>query len=537
MTEYITIVLYVLSAAAMVICSADLVHILQLEGYKNKNFIKWLAKNFLKVYLEPIISLCIFVAISYLAYRLKPGLVTQIHWIMIVLYIFMIFSCRDKIRIRNAKKPLVYTGRVKRLFVFLSVFYLLVIALLYYLDSVVLNNTFFEGTMIFLLLLFIGDGVFFANLAAMPIESRVKKWYFNDAKKKLEVRGDLIRIGITGSFGKTSCKFILSTILSEKYNVLTPPSSYNTPMGLTRVIREQMESSHEVFIAEMGARNVGDIEELCGLVHPKYGLITSVGPQHLETFGSIENIAKTKYELIEGLPHDGCAFFPADKGIGESMYEKTAIEKYLFGFGGDEVYARAVDIQCGAYGSRFDLIIGDERISCETRLLGRHNIANITGCACVAKKLGLTSKQIRLGIRKIIPVEHRLQFVPTANGITIIDDAFNSNPSGVRAALEVLSSFDGRRIVVTPGMVELGKKEKEENKKFGQIMADAVDVVYLIGPQHTAPIYDGLIESGFKNENIWVFNSLDEATKELWQHVKPGDVIIFENDLPDNYNE
>ena len=168
-----------------------------------------------------------------------------------------------------------------------------------------------DGVPLFILMLLVGAGVLTANLMVLPVEKTVQRWYLNDAACILAKRDDLIRIGITGSYGKTSCKFILGTILSEKYNVLVPPSSYNTPMGLTRVIREQLKRSHEVLLAEMGARHVGDIRELCDLAHPKYGLITSVGPQHLETFGSIENVAKTKYELIENLPQDGCAFFPA----------------------------------------------------------------------------------------------------------------------------------------------------------------------------------------------------------------------------------
>jgi UDP-N-acetylmuramoyl-tripeptide--D-alanyl-D-alanine ligase len=288
----------------------------------------------------------------------------------------------------------------------------------------------------------------------------------------------------------------------------------------------------------MGARYPGDIRELGELVRPKYGLLIAVGPQHLETFGSIENIAKTKYELIENLPADGCAFFSADNDICRELYERTTIEKYLFAVGyKGQADARAQNIRCGSFGSRFDLVIGSERIACETRLLGKHNINNIVGCACIAHRLGLSAAQIRLGIRKIQPVEHRLQLLPTAGGVAVIDDAFNANPSGVRAAMEVLSAFDGRKIVVTPGMVELGAQEAEENYAFGQVMATAADIVFLVGPKHTRPIYEGLISTGFNAESIQVFRSLDEASKALWKMALPGDVVIFENDLPDNYNE
>lgn len=539
--KYIPIVFYALIAASMVLCSRNLVHILQLEGYNNKSFFKWLKKKIIKVYALPVTFSVSFVVLKLVLNISFPGkvpLFNGLNWILMATYIVMILVYAKKTNIQKAKKPLAFTGRVKRLFVLISLFYLAIGTGFYLLDSIVLDNTAFSGTLVFLVLLFIGDGVFFANLIALPIEALIKNWYFNDAKKKLELRDDMIKIGITGSYGKTSCKFILGSILSEKYNVLVPPSSYNTPMGLTRVIREQMQANHEVFIAEMGARNIGDIRELCKLVHPTYGMITSVGPQHLETFGNIKNIAKTKYELIEGLPKNGCAFFPANNQICIDLYNNTIVEKYLFGVNYDgKVDAQAENITSGSFGSRFDLVLGDERIVCETKLLGKHNIVNIVGCAIIAKRLGLTSKQIRLGIRKIEPVEHRLQMLPTANGITVIDDAFNSNPSGVKAAMEVLSTFEGKKIVVTPGMVELGNQEQQENYQFGKIMAKVADMVYLIGPKHTKPIYDGLVDSSFKKENIRVFKSLDEATKSLWSDVRVGDVIIFENDLPDNYNE
>lgn len=538
MTTYILIAVYALSAAAMVLGSARLVHMLQLEGYKNKNLMHWLGENKAMVYRIPaFVSLCGLI-LMLIVNAVLPSASLYVFFVFAAVYVLLIFLYAKKSRVENAKKPLVYTSRVKRLFAFISLFYFVIGAALLLLDLLVLSGTVLVYMPLFVLFLLIAIGVLCANLLAKPIEKAVQRWYLNDARRKLEERSDLIRIGITGSYGKTSCKFILGTILSEKYNVLVPPSSYNTPMGVTRVIREQLKPSHEVFIAEMGARNVGDIKELCDLVHPTFGLLTSVGPQHLETFGSIENIAKTKYELIESLPPDGCAFLPGDNDICRELYNRTKIEKMLFSVDyTGESDIRAENIKTGSFGSRFELVLDGERIICETRLLGKHNIANIVGCASVAHKLGLSAAQIRLGIRKIQPVEHRLQMLPTSNGITVIDDAFNANPSGVRAAMEVLSGFEGKKVVVTPGMVELGDQEDAENRAFGRVMADAADTVMLIGPRHTRPIYEGLIEGGFKEENIQVYRSLDEAAKVLWTQVKPGDVVIFENDLPDNYNE
>ena len=146
------------------------------------------------------------------------------------------------------------------------------------------------------------------GLLAWPIEKLVSEMYFRDAQKKLAARPDIIKIGITGSYGKTSVKFILGTILQEKYQTLITPSSFNTPMGVTKIIRERLTPATQVFVAEMGARHVGDIKELCRLVHPRYGVLTSVGPQHLDTFHTLERIKNTKYELMDAVPADGCCF-------------------------------------------------------------------------------------------------------------------------------------------------------------------------------------------------------------------------------------
>jgi UDP-N-acetylmuramoyl-tripeptide--D-alanyl-D-alanine ligase len=539
-STYVHIALYALAAAFMTMASAHLVHMLQLESYKNRSLGRWIKENSSQIFRVPIIASSVGLLLKLVLNLIFPveGLARLISSVLLTLaYIAVILGYAKKSRVKNAKKPLVMTSRVKRLFAAIALVYAVICGALCALDVLALSGTLMLGLPLFLLLLFVTAGILTANLIASPMEKAVQRWYKNDARRILAGRDDLIRIGITGSYGKTSCKFILGTILAEKYDVLVPPASYNTPMGLTRVVREQLKNAHEVLIAEMGARHVGDIRELCDLIHPKYGLLTSVGPQHLETFGSVENIARTKYELIESLPADGCAFFPADSEICRELYDKTGIEKHLFAVDYAPAEARAENVRCGSFGSRFDLVIGEERIACETRLLGKHNIANIAGCACVAHRLGLSSAQIRLGIRKIQPVEHRLQLLPTSGGVSVIDDAFNANPSGVRAAMEVLSAFDGRKIVVTPGLVELGDSEAEENRAFGQVMAGVADIVLLVGPKHTKPIYDGLVEAGFNTNAIHVFKSLNEASEMLWKLAMPGDVVIFENDLPDNYNE
>ena len=316
------------------------------------------------------------------------------------------------------------------------------------------------------------------------------------------------------------------------------PSSFNTPMGVTRIIREKLMPAHQVFVAEMGARHVGDIKEMCRLVHPHHGVLTSVGPQHLDTFRTLERIKSTKYELMDAIPDGGCCFFPDDKGICRELFDKTRKEKRLCSVhpGADDADVWATDIRVSPAGSSFVLHTMNDEITCQTCLLGEHNIQNIILAATVGLHLGMTLKQIARGISRIAPVEHRLQLIPST-GVTIIDDAFNSNPKGAQAALKVIREFEGRRIIITPGMVELGEEEETFNRDFGVMMADCVDVAILVGKKHTAPIAAGLKAAGFPEANLFVVSNLEEASAILRQIGRPGDVALFENDLPDNYSE
>jgi UDP-N-acetylmuramoyl-tripeptide--D-alanyl-D-alanine ligase len=543
------LILFLIKAAAalaagvlLVLTAKFFIHMLQLESYQTRGFFFWLAKNFKRSYGFTGIAVLILIALQILCNLFIPQGIAYLI-IQIVLTLFFIGAyvrAMLTLRVEKAKKPLVYTARVKRLLVAVSFVSLVFAAGLLALDMFAVRGTVVFGIFLYLLLVAQPDAVMLTHFIMLPVENSVKRWYYNDAKKKLQKRAELIKIGITGSYGKTSTKFILGTILSQKYNTLTTPSSFNTPMGLTRVIREHLNDSHEVFLAEMGARHVGDIEELCRLVQPKYGILTSVGEQHLETFKTFENIKNTKYELIAALPPEGTAFFNADNEACRALYEKTThVAKKLFGMDYKGLlYARASDIETGSFGSRFTLTFEDGgSVSARTKLLGRHNILNITGCAAIARTLGLSLSEIADGIFKLQPVEHRLCILPTYNGITVIDDAFNSNPQGARMAMEVLKSFEGRKIVITPGMVELGEKEAEENYSFGRLMADSADVVMLVGKKHSQPIYNGLKDAGFDMASVYVYNTLEEASARLAVIGRFGDVVIFENDLPDNYNE
>ena len=436
---------------------------------------------------------------------------------------------------QKAKKPLVYTARIKRLFFALFLITLIYNFLLGYVFNEKISETLSFNASVFCIIpiILVSLFVLLASLIMMPVEKLIAKWYVFDAKRILQGRPDLKIVAITGSYGKTSTKFILSTILSEKYACLTPPSSYNTTMGVVRVIRERLQPDDQVFICEMGSRHIGDIKEICDFVHPHNAIITSIGPQHLDTFGSIEGVKKGKFELIEALQKTGIAVFASSNEHILELYNKAQCEKYTAGFTPDDDLI-AQNISVGCFGSVFTLIDKQgNKQECTTKLLGKHNISNILVAALMAYKMGLTLEEIARGISKIQPVEHRLQIV-SQKPVTIIDDAFNSSPNGASAALDVLGRFVSRRIIVTPGFVELGKDQDKYHFRLGEKIKDNADIAILVGKKRTEKIVEGL--NGFKGE-IYQVSSLNEATQVLQKITIPGDVVLFENDLPDNFNE
>ena len=526
-----------------------MLHIMQLEGYNAKDYFRWLTKNAKNAFAPGVKQLIacggyyIFLTLlNFIIVKKDIQLLTPLLYAVEVFSMVAVFYAtninqiiKDKKARKNAKKKLVYTARAKRL-----MWWNFVVMLFVYIGFASEEfDLIWELAYYSLFIALIPFNMLFANWFAWPTEKSISDHYVNSARRKLKKKDykNLIKIGITGSFGKTSTKFILKTILSEKYNVLATPESYNTTMGNVRVIREQLKPEHEVFISEMGARYKGDIAEICEFVKPHIGIITSIGPQHLETFKNIETIVKTKAELINSLDTEGVVVLPRDNEHCQKLYNKELRKKYCYTMKNSNADVYAKNITLNENGSNFTAVTSIGEIKCVTRLLGEHNIENILGCITIAVHLGLSKEEIERGVSKIEPVPHRLQLINNNNGTIVIDDAFNSNPVGAKMALDVLKSFKGRRIVITPGMVELGAEEKNENKKFGKHMAECTDIAILVGMKRSEPIVEGLREGKFDDMNIYVVPDLNVATKKLAEISQIGDVILFENDLPDNYDE
>ncbi len=380
-----------------------------------------------------------------------------------------------------------------------------------------------------------------ATLLVYPFQASAKKGLVSLATRKLRSRPELIVVGITGSYGKTSTKEFLAALLGARYRVLKTAASVNTPVGIARTVLRGLRPEHEVFVVEMGAYVPGNIRDLARLARPRIGILTAVGEQHLERFGSVENIARTKYELIEALPADGLAVFNADNKRCRELARQTShvpVRTYGLEPRGKGPDLTATDVETGPDGTSFTVHApGQEPARFRTPLLGRHNVSNVLAATAVALELGLTLREIAEAARGLEPVPHRLQLLRGEGGVTVIDDAYNSNPAGARAALDVLAEFPGRKVLVTPGMVELGERLEQRHEEFGRQAAAVCDYIILVGPRRTAAIAAGARAAGFPADRLFAVPNLKEATAQLGRIVAAGDVVLFENDLPDQYSE
>lgn len=490
------------------------IHMFQLNGYHRDAHIKWQG--------DVLGTLCAKMTFAFLALILSLFDNEITFGIACVMFVLTVIAFLPK----KAKKPLVYTARVKRLLATCIVIFVLVCVLSFALPYCIVLTP--------LVVLLANLAVLISDIINSPIENAIKRYYINDAKKILASRRNLKVIGITGSYGKTSCKNFLTKLLSVKYNVLMTPASFNTPMGVVRTVRENLKNSHEIFICEMGAKYVGDIKELCEIAHPEMGIITSVGPQHLESFGSIDNVVSTKFELFDAVRGKGKMYLNFDSELIRNKAENfDCIVSY--GCESENVSCIAKNITLSDKGTDFDIVYKGQEIHFSTKLLGRHNVQNLAGCIAIALDLGVEKDGLVLAVKRLESVEHRLQLLDGGN-MAIIDDAFNANPGGTKAALEVLNSFDGTKIIVTPGMIELGDRQSELNMEFGRNCASVCDYILLVGGRIADDVYKGVLETDFDREKLIRFGRVEDAVDFARRIETQGKkYVLLENDLPDNY--
>ena len=522
-------------------------HMLQLSSYQFQGYFRFLKGNWVKPLVHLLFIVSVFLGFS--VFEVPKGIQLVAAIAICPILIGLIIANIP----RKAKKKFVVTDRVKRLFVTYVVLALIMVLVPYVVVRYLAGSGDYSRTnaMIFALfgmVVYCGLVPFItalANLINKPIEKRISKWYIDDAKRILNEHEGLRIIGITGSYGKTSVKYYLTTLLSEGFRVLMTPESYNTPMGIVRTIREHMQPTHEIFVCEMGARHLHDIKEITDIVHPDDGIVTSIGPQHLETFHSMENIISTKYELLDAVDEKEKAEGGKQEGkhlkfvnydnevIRENMKYSDAI---TYGMSEDCDY-RATNVKVTGGGTTFTVTSPQgESAEFNTRLVGEHNVQNILGAIACANSLGISMTKLKMAVRRLQSVPHRLELTKHGN-VSILDDAYNANPNGAKVALKTLSLFeDCVKILVTPGMVELGDKSKEYNTAFGAQAAEVCDYMILVGSVNSADIKKGAVDAGFDPERIFIKNTFTEASTLMYElDAGREKVILLENDLPDNY--
>ena len=506
----------------------------QIEEYMSRRYLRWmLAARSRCLPLRPLALGLLGVGLAILADHLHDSLAGSL---------FALAAVFPK-STGTSKKPLVMTARVKR-----------ILAAAYSLCALPMAVVWAVGAPIPIIG---GVGLAVWLLAPVwlvmskrlltPLDALLRRRYLRQAAKVLAQTQPRV-IGITGSYGKTTTKSFLRDILSLRYQVYATPKSYNTLMGISLAINRDLADDYrtEIFISEMGAYVPGEIARICQLTPPDIAIITEIGPQHLERFGSLENVQKAKYELIANLPPDGVAVFNWDNTYIRAMHKRgypatrlaVSHELSLHEARAQGVTWLAQDICENLAGLSFRAIevASGESGQIETRLHGEHNVTNLLLCIAIARREGISLRDIAGRIHSLQPAESRLVRETTAAGITIINDAYSANPKGVIGALKLLGMHQaGARLLITPGMVELGPLQESENRKLGRLAAEYATDIILVGKSQTAPILRGIETTDFDRARVHVVDTLEQSVTWYQQHLRAGDAVLFLNDLPDTY--
>ena len=526
MLVYITIIIAVI---ALVFEFRRQLMMLQQNSYRNDRYSRWLSTSQDSTSAMRLVSGAVLLA--------SLSSLTPAIWISAGLICAVSLTNTIILVRKKYKKPLVMTRRASRILLTMLLLAAIPTVICLFVCQAQGASLIFVVDIILAAFCFSQSFALVANWLLKPVEANINRKYYQDAERILRGMPDLKIIGVTGSYGKTSTKHYLNRILSEKYDVMMTPGSFNTTMGVIRTVREYLKPYNEVFIVEMGAKQPGDIKEICDLVHPEIGIVTAVGEQHLESFKTIENVQRTKFELIDSLPTDGLAVVNNDfPFVANRKVDNVKCIRYAVSECGPAEYI-AEDIRYSAHGTSFTVVTPTgEKFGFSTHLVGECNVSNLLAAIIVALRLEVPIEKIRYAVNDIQQVEHRLNMKRTPGGVTIIDDAFNSNPTGSKMALDVLKMMTGgRRIIVTPGMIELGERQEELNAKFGEYIAGAADIAIIVGHYNREAIISGIKSTDTTSLDVHAVNSFSEAQQLLATTLKPGDTILYENDLPDTF--
>lgn len=521
-------------------------HYFQWKGYYIKRYLKYLFKNKLII----ILNLILFIQLLLNIFKINLFLGTftlNIAFFITNILILLLFILKKK------KIKLIFTFRIFRLFLINLIF--------------ILFLCIFNRNIVYYFSILTPIVVLFVNLVDI-------RRYINDnnhlklAISKLESNKNLITIGITGSNGKTTVKEILNKILSTKYNVITTQKNQNTPKGAIIAINNFLTPQTQIFICEMGARKVGDIKQICNLVNPSKGIITSVAPQHLETFKTEQNVYLTKKELSDYLGDNFCVY-NIDNNLVKNIFDEKEGQKSCISIKPNKgLYA--TNIHISNFQTYFDINYNNNIYPCHTKLLGEHNVTNILLALNMALHLGIEINQAIQAIINLSPTPHRLEYIKSH--IDIIDDSYNCSPDSATMALNVLSQINKTKVVCTPGIIEGGQQQFKLNQNLSTQLNTTADIVIIVGKTNRKALVSNLVnfEKVYitdnnlfnkigKNTNIklnnlyinkihinqlitptkktaYIIDSLNLAKKIFTKILNNNNVLLILNDLPDEYN-
>ncbi|WP_029010207.1 Mur ligase family protein [Azospirillum halopraeferens] len=512
--------------------SLTYLHIFQQEEYDGSRFLPWLVRtrSFDR-------TLSAVLAVLGLAELLVAGGPSPAFAGAAALA-FAFFAAREPARLKASKKKLVMTSRAKR--VVGGAFALTAVVV------VVCALTAMPVPVWVLVVQAVPLTLVLSNLALTPVERSIQNRYWTEAHEKLTRLAPTV-IGVTGSFGKTSVKHILGHILEMAAPTLITPGSINTPMGISRIVRERLTPRHRYFVVEMGAYGPGSIARLCRLAPPDTAVVTAIGMAHYERFKTLDAVAETKFELADAAVARGGKVIVPDQVLEfahtrafagrhpDSMIVCGAGTGPGPGSGPDALTITAIRQE--AEGTVVEVLWRGTPHTLRAPIYGAHHGTNIALAFATACALGMEPETVVTALRTTPQIAHRLEVKRPGDGSIIIDDAYNSNPIGFAGALPLLTLLrraGGRRILVTPGMVELGAAHESEHARLGTLAAEHVDVLLPVRPERI-PTFVDAFRTAAPAAAVHACATFAEAQDWMRANVAAGDVVLLENDLPDLY--
>lgn len=497
----------------------------QQNRYQIERYIYWMKQTIKKWSKQQIYMILGCIPIYFLGI-LNDTIAYLFYILLLSILSYILYKIERKI---HYIKPLVYTARIKRLYQFIVLIYIVIFSMCYM--YIPLNYFFFLTPIFYIMPWFM---IIIAGSIMNPFEYKIRMHYVQEAHHIVRRNKELKCIGITGSYGKTSIKQITKYFLEEHYDTLATPHSYNNLMGITLTIRKYLKNLHEVFICEMGSDHSGELQVLSTLVPLDYAIVCAIGPQHLQTFKTMDAIIKEKMSLVENLNENKTAILNIDYN---EIYEykiKNTCKVITYGERSGADY-QIVHITYTRYGTSFGIVYKEKEYLFHTKLLGKHNVSNLACAIVLAHTMHIPFAKLQYSCTMIPYVKHRLEMIQKET-YTLLDDSYNSNPIGAANALEVLKQMPSPRILMTPGFIDLGEMTQEKHLIYARQMMEACDEIILIGQIQCVDIIQYLKQHMFPLINLHIVESTKEAFLVMEECMKMGGCALIENDLPDIFN-